>query len=221
MSSSTPSTRIALLGAESSGKTTLAAQLAAHFQAQGASAVVLPEVLRGWCAAAGRTPQQGEQRGIAQAQARSLAQASHARWCIADTTPLMVAVYSDVLFGDSSLYPFALAHQRHYDLTLLTGLDLPWVADGLQRSGPPVQRAVDQRLRAALERAGIGYSVIYGHGEARLNKALNAIHLIAYTAYSASVSGQFDSKNQSATAWACEKCSDPGCELQLFRRLLR
>jgi hypothetical protein len=31
---------------------------------------------------------------------------------VADTTPLMTAIYSDMLFDDTSLYPFALEHQR-------------------------------------------------------------------------------------------------------------
>jgi hypothetical protein len=31
---------------------------------------------------------------------------------VADTTPLMIAIYSDMLFDDKSLYDFALQHQR-------------------------------------------------------------------------------------------------------------
>ena len=62
----------------------------------------------------------------------------------------MIAVYSDFVFGDTSLYESALAAQRRCDLTLLTALDLPWQADGLQRDGAHVREPVDALLRAAL-----------------------------------------------------------------------
>ena len=89
----------------------------------------------------------------------------------------MTAVYSHMLFADESLYPMALAHQKHYDITLVTGLDLPWVADGLQRDGPQVRGPVDTLVRQALERSGIHYRVVYGQGPQRLNNALMALGL--------------------------------------------
>ena len=54
---------ICVIGAECTGKTVLVRQLA---DALGGS--VVPEVLRGWCAARGRTPQQHEQAALLQAQ---------------------------------------------------------------------------------------------------------------------------------------------------------
>ena len=63
----------------------------------------------------------------------------------------MIAVYSDLVFGDRSLYAAAEAAQRRYDLTLLTALDLPWQADGLQRDGAARARA---GRSAAARRAG-------------------------------------------------------------------
>ncbi|CAN5478803.1 hypothetical protein BH11PSE7_BH11PSE7_00570 [soil metagenome] len=202
--------RIALLGAESTGKTRLAQDLAAHLQAQGRSVAIVPEVLREWCDQQGRTPRQDEQFAIAQEQARRV-DAARADIVIADTTPLMIAIYSDMLFADTSLYDFALAHQRSYDLTLVTGLDLPWVADGLQRDGPHVREPVDALLRAALARAGVPYKVVYGAGPQRLENALTAM----------AASGAVRSQEASTWAWSCDKCSDPDCEHRLFTGLLR
>ena len=60
-------------------------------------------------------------------------------WLIADTTPLMTAIYSQQVFGDDALLAEGLAFQRlQVDVTLLLGLDLPWVPDGLQRDGAQV-----------------------------------------------------------------------------------
>ncbi|MEO6294049.1 MAG: ATP-binding protein, partial [Burkholderiaceae bacterium] len=122
--------KIAILGAESTGKTELTRQLAAHFAADGRPVLLVPEFLREWCNTQSRTPRPDEQLGIATEQARRVDESSQHAILIVDTTPLMIAIYSDMLFDDQSLYDMALAHQRSYDLTLVTGLDLPWVADG-------------------------------------------------------------------------------------------
>jgi nicotinamide riboside kinase len=167
--------KIAILGAESTGKTQLAQSLAAHWTKLGHSALWVPEVLREWCEREGRTPAPHEQLAICQEQAQRVLQAPAADWLLADTTPMMTAIYSDMLFADASLYDFALAHQRHYDLTLVMALDLPWVADGLQRDGPHVREPVDRLLRAALQRGALPYTVIGGHGEQRTLAALDAI----------------------------------------------
>ena len=206
--------RIALLGAESTGKTRLTQDLARHLQAQGRSVAVVPEVLREWCELQGRTPRQDEQRAIAQEQAHRV-DAATANIVIADTTPMMIAIYSDMLFADTSLYDFALAHQRSYDLTFVTGLDLPWEADGLQRDGPHVREPVDALLRAALERAAVGYKVVYGTGPDRLKNAL------AGMAASLATSGTVRAQQAANWAWSCDKCSDPDCEHRLFTGLLR
>ncbi len=216
-----PPLRIALLGAESTGKTALAQGIQAHFQARGIPTALVPEYLRTWCDAAGRTPRPEEQQGIAQEHARQLSAPTDVRLLVADTTPLMVAVYSDYLFGDRSLYPFALEHQRSYHLTLLTGLDLPWVADGLQRDGAHVREPVDALVRAALDGAGISYRIVYGSGTARLDNALFAINSAATCGGIKNAQAIFRSENVTSRPWACEKCSDPDCEHKLFSGLLR
>jgi nicotinamide riboside kinase len=170
--------KIAIVGAECTGKTTLANALAQAMCEKHGSAVVVPEVLREWCAKHGRTPHPQEQRAIAEQQAQRIASAGPAgpaAFIIADTTPLMTAVYSEVLFGDLSLYAIALEHHRHYDLTLLTSPDLPWVADGIQRDGPQARISVDSCLRAVLEAHSIAYTAIDGPQPQRLALAMQTI----------------------------------------------
>jgi nicotinamide riboside kinase len=201
--------KISVLGAESTGKTELTRALAAHFEAAGRSVTSVPEVLREWCEATGCIPLATEQLAIAQEQARR-AEAATGNALITDTSPLMIAVYSDMLFADASIYPMALAHQRVYDVTLVTGIDLPWVADGL-RDGPHSQEPVDKLIRAALASASIGYKVIYGSGPERLRNALMAID--------ASLTPR--KQKTSEQNWSCDKCSDPECEHRLFTGLLQ
>ena len=111
--------KIAILGAESTGKTQLAQTLVAHAQGRGLSALWVPEVLREWCDTRGKTPQPHEQLSIAQAQAQRALDAKATDWLVADTTPLMTAIYSDMLFADRSIYDMALAHQAGVPVTIV------------------------------------------------------------------------------------------------------
>jgi nicotinamide riboside kinase len=216
--------RVAIVGAESTGKSWITTALADVLRARGQAVHTVDEVLRHWCDRAGRTPQRHEQMAIAQQQADAaypMAQQAPDTWLLSDTTPLMTAVYSHLLFDDERLYPMALAHQALYDITLVMGLDLPWVADGLQRDGPQVRGPVDTLVRQALERSSMAYRVVYGQGPRRLNNALLALGLAGEDASAQHIreQGQF-AINQGRSIWQCNDCSDPACEHKLFSRLV-
>ena len=198
---------IALLGAESTGKTTLARALRDALAGPQRSVAVVPEYLREFCDREGRTPRRHEQQPIADEQTRRIAAAARGHdIVIADTTALMIAVYSDQVFGDTLLYAGAQRAHAHCDLTLLTALDLPWQADGLQRDGPHVREPVDTRVRAALERAGCAYSVIFGSGAARLDAALACARLALRPRPAA------DADGSARWQWHCDRCGDADCE---------
>ena len=164
-------TLIAIVGAESTGKTALAAALAEKL-----GGVAVPELLRGWCDREGRTPRPDEQAAIAAAQTAAIdAAALNSDVVTCDTTSLMTAIYSDFMFQDASLFAAALAFHRRCALTLLTALDLPWVADGLQRDGPHVQAPIDAAIRAALDSAGVVWHRVAGQGQARVEAAVQAV----------------------------------------------
>jgi len=214
-----PGCVIAVLGAESTGKTQLARAIAERLQQRGVACVLVGEYLREWCDREGRTPRPDEQAAIAAEQTRRIAAAAAQGVAVADTTALMIAVYSEVLFGDTALFDEALAAQCGYAITLLSALDLPWVADGWQRDGPLAREPVDAGLRAALARAGVPFSVVHGSGAQRLASAWNAINLVADSADGASDGGRFSSEG-GGWVWRCDKCSDPACEHRLFSDLV-
>jgi nicotinamide riboside kinase len=219
---------ISIIGAESTGKSTLAAELALALAQQGLRCAQIDETLREFCDQTGRTPTREEQAGIAEAQTRRIAAAAKTHEVvIADTTALMTAVYSDFVFGDTSLYTSALATQRGYALTLLTALDLPWQADGLQRDGAHVRVPVDGLIRRALLSATLGWSVIAGTGPARLDKALAAARRAIDAAAAATSSPAWpagpDAPDEGCALFAqpgwrhvCTRCGDGDCERRLF-----
>lgn len=209
--------KIALLGAESTGKSALTMALCTRLQQSGLTVHRVDEYLREWCDVHQRTPRQDEQVHIVETQiARVLAAPQHSV-VVADTTPLMTAVYSQLLFNDRSLDALALQHQTLYDVTLLTGMDLPWVSDGLQRDGPHVREPVDAAVRHMLGVAGLPYQVVYGTGEQRLENALYCIGRQA-----PSWAKQLE-RREPPTRWSgpCETCGDGDCEHRLFTSLVK
>jgi len=211
--------RIALLGAESTGKTRLAGELARHLGAHGLRATAVPEVLREWCTREGREPSLQEQVAIAREQERRVDAASQDHdFVIADTSALMVAIYAGMLQRDGELLRFARARQQAYDATLLTGLDLPWQPDGLHRDPAHSREAVDALVRTLLQEAGVPYQVVYGEGPQRLQGALQA--LVAAGVLPVQLLGREPGDGgRRPWAWVCDKCSDPACEHRLFTQL--
>jgi len=205
---------VAIVGAESTGKTTLGAGLAAALAAEGRRVALVAEYLREFCDRLQRTPRAHEQPHLAFEQTRRIAAAAATHdVVVADTTALMIAVYSDHVFGDRSLYGEAEAAHRRCDLTLLTALDLPWLSDGHQRDGPHVREPVDAKVRAALRRAGVPYAVVAGEGGDRLAAALKAVRH--------ALDAPDDADEAAANPrwlWACERCGDGTCERHLFAR---
>lgn len=218
--STSPAFTVALLGAESTGKSQLLHTLANTLQRDhGIVCLAVPEHLRTWCEAQGRAPRQDEQAGIALAQGQAIAAAQAqpgVQVVLADTTAVMVAAYSEQYFGDHSLWPQALAEQARCGLTLLMGLDLPWVDDGLCRDSPEARTTTDAILRSRLDVAGVRYQTVHGQGERRATQALRAIgaalgrDLVAPDPYWSEGRGRLD----------CGKCGDPACEHRLFRDLI-
>jgi nicotinamide riboside kinase len=206
---------VALLGAESTGKTTLAEAMAQALAAEGHSVANVAEYLREFCVAVGRTPRREEQAAIAAEQTRRIAEAAASHdVVIADTTALMVAIYSDYVFADTALYEAALADHAEADLTLLTALDLEWQPDDLCREGPHVQPPIDALLRAALARGGIGYTVVSGSGPARLDSAMKSLR----HAMGRSSAGDEQAANP-PWRWVCDRCGDADCERRLLPHL--
>jgi len=214
---------IAIVGAESTGKTALAQALAARLaQDTGLKVAWVPEWLRQWCDATGRTPLPHEQAAIARAQHERInAAAADHDVVVCDTTALMTAVYSRLLFDDRSLEARAITLQRRMALTLLTALDLPWVPDGHQRDGPQVQGPVDALLRELLLAHRLPWALVSGTGEARLASAVDAVAplLRAAPAPRRGLFTRLDERNarHESRAWACADCDDPACERRAHR----
>ena len=160
--------RVAILGAESLGKSTLAHALAVQY-----NTVWVPEYLREFVETHARVPDEGDQYPIARTQMEreDAAAAKASRFLFCDTTPLMTAVYSRQYWGrvDAQL---ALLERRHdYAFTLVTAPDTPWEADGLQRDSEEVRQTVHEQVVRVLQEREIPYLLVSGSLHQRVLQA--------------------------------------------------
>ena len=163
--------RICLHGPESTGKSTLATRLAAHYGCE-----VVPEYGRAYCEGHGTDIGMAELVHIAETQdaMNRAAAARKGERVLFDTDPLITAVWAEMMFGTRD--PWFDRFTGFADLYLLLDIDLPFVEDGLRVYAAPEQRRHFFELcKAELENRGVAYALIRGEGDSRFSAALDAI----------------------------------------------
>jgi HTH-type transcriptional regulator, transcriptional repressor of NAD biosynthesis genes len=165
--------RICVFGPESTGKTTLATRLAAHY-----GTVAVPEYARAYLEARRGRLETDDIDAIGRGQiAVEEALALEAdRRLICDTDALTTCVWSEALFGRVSGW-LAAAADRSYDLTLLCDVDVPWIADPV-RYLPHERASFFARCEQALRDRGRRYVVVRGSWDERFAAACRAIDAI-------------------------------------------
>jgi HTH-type transcriptional regulator, transcriptional repressor of NAD biosynthesis genes len=164
--------RVTLFGAESTGKTSLSAQLARHYDT-----VAAPEFGRFHTEAFGASATSSEDmRQIVMGHLAGVAAASLRanRVLIEDTDPVLTAIWSDTLAGARD--PWFDAFRDYPDLYLFCDIDLPWVDDGTRYFRDPDDR---RKFHLACERElisrGVNFVRIEGTPEQRRAKAIEAV----------------------------------------------
>ncbi|WP_201539629.1 AAA family ATPase [Psychrobacter sp. 1044] len=168
---------VAILGAESTGKTTLCRDLAAHF-----GCPWVPEYMRTYlqakwdkehltCTWEDLLPIAQGQIELENKLAAQAAQNSDSSYLFCDTSLFELMVYSNWYYGDcpKALTNAALTH--HYDLILLTEVDIPWVADDL-RDSPHQRDEISAYFESQLTRHQKPFHRIGGDRDERVQQVL-------------------------------------------------
>ena len=154
--------RVCFHGAESAGKSVLAAKLAAEL-----GCPWVPEYGREYCETRGTDLTMDDLLAIAEGQdaAMRAACAGEPPLVLLDTDPLMTAAWAEMLFGE---VPAALLEYSKAERYLLFEADTPWVADGTRFFGSGGERTRFSAIaEAVLVRAGVGYERIAGDWDER------------------------------------------------------
>jgi NadR type nicotinamide-nucleotide adenylyltransferase len=166
---------IVLTGAESTGKSTLARALAAHYDEPWSAEFVrrYVDTLEGELQAKDLEPiARGqlalENDGAAQAQ----------RLVLHDTNILSSIIYAQYYFATTIDWVNDAFLQRDYSLYLLCMPDIPWTADAGQRESPEARDTLHGIFKDSLDILQIPYVEIHGNSEARLAQAVRAIDAI-------------------------------------------
>ena len=159
--------KIAILGSESTGKTTLCRDLAAHFNCPW-----VPEYMRlylqdKWdneqktCTWDDLLPIAQGQVALENRLTEAAVTASH-RYVFCDTSLFELMVYAHWYYGDCPKALTKAALDHHYDVILLTEVDIPWVADDL-RDSPHEREAISAFFEIMLTRYQIPFQKVGGN----------------------------------------------------------
>lgn len=163
--------RIAILGAESTGKTTLARSLALRFQT-----VWIPEYAREFMATHSQDYSADDVVNISVHQLEQEREQMEIanRYLFVDTELIVSKVWCEDVFGACPKWISEEMKQTRYDLYLLTANDLPWVPDPV-RVNPQRRDYFFNWYKRELDQMGLPYEIINGRYEQRLLNAVKAL----------------------------------------------
>lgn len=162
--------RVAIIGPESTGKSTLAKDLS-----EALNSAFVSEYAREYIDQLDKPYQYEDLLAIAQGQI-SLEDELSAKaneFLIIDTTLKVIRVWSEHRYGKCDPWIIAEEERRKYDLTLVCDIDLPWEED-TQREHPHLREHFFE-LYKEHAMAHPPFAIIRGDRQARLKAALRAI----------------------------------------------
>jgi nicotinamide riboside kinase len=163
--------KIAVVGPESTGKSTMSAFLAEHYHT-----VWVPEFARGYCEKLTEPPTWQDEINMFYGQltleAELLPQAN--KLLICDTTFITVKIWSDYTFGRSPQEVLDELPAHPYGLYLLLDIDLPWEEDPL-RDFPHLREHFMEVWYKELRDLNARFTLISGTGADRYERAVKAI----------------------------------------------
>jgi len=169
--------KIAITGPESTGKSSLAQQLAQYFHT-----CFVPEFAREYIDKLGRPYVYEDIHEIAQGQLkREMAIYPKAnKFVFCDTELLVTKIWSENAFKKCDEWILRTIETHRYDLYLLTNIDLPWESDP-QREHPHLRKYFFDLYHHELVSRQLPFKIISGTGEIRLQNAIEIVGAYNYT----------------------------------------
>ncbi len=169
--------RVVVIGSESSGTTTLARALAEHYRTM-------------WVPEYGRIYTEGRQYdsqpwrsdeftfiAIEQARMEDALATLATNVLICDTDPFATAIWHERYMGAPSDEVLAIAASRHYDLYIVTDVNIPFAPDDI-RDGESFRQWMQGRFVEELSKTATPMIVVSGPHEERLAAAVSRIDVL-------------------------------------------
>ncbi len=163
--------KIAIVGPESTGKSTISQALAKHYNVPW-----VPEYARYYCAALTSDCTLQDEINMFHGQValeESVLAITETEFLICDTTFLTVKIWSDEILGETPSIVLDALKSRTYDFYVLLDIDLPWQEDPL-RDFPHLREHFMNIWHKELKALNANY-VVVGGIENRLQNVIAAI----------------------------------------------
>lgn len=172
--------KIVIIGPESTGKSTLSAALAKHY-----NCLWVPEFARQYLEEKGPDYTYDDLKDIAQGQIAlekeftALAEQRNDPYLFLDTNLYVIQVWSDYVYGKIDESIQQLHQNQDYDLYLLCNIDLPWEYDPL-RELPSIEKRqeVYSLYKNILTHQSTPWIEISGDSEQRITNAVNSLEAV-------------------------------------------
>lgn len=171
--------KIAIVGPESTGKSTISPKLAAYYQT-----IWVPEYARTYCEKLTSPCTWEDEINMFKGQLaleQSLISEAKNNIIFCDTTFITIKIWSDKMFGKCPPEVIEALPKHHYDFYLLMNIDLPWEDDPL-RDFPNEREYFMNVWHQELQSLNANYVVISGSHEDRFKSSVAAIDQFLATA---------------------------------------
>ncbi|MHA7130639.1 AAA family ATPase [Algoriphagus namhaensis] len=166
--------RILILGPESTGKSSLAHDLAEYY-----GEPWVREYAREFLENLGRPYRYEDLSTIArgQLQAEDKLANSANKFLFCDTDLRVIHIWSDYKFGKTEPWILEEIAMRVYDFVFLCDIDLPWEEDPLrEHPQPEIREELFQKYLQIVSTSGFDYQIISGQRQGRLQKAIQSLN---------------------------------------------
>jgi len=166
--------KIAVVGPESTGKSTLSEKLAAHFHT-----TWVREYAREYIDQLPVPYQQEDLEIIAKGQleAEKRMEGLASRILICDTNLIVIKIWSEFKYGFCPAWIEEEIARSNYDLHLLTYIDIPWEEDP-QREHPDKRALLYSMYKKELELLKVNFVEVKGDMNTRLDTAVSAVNAL-------------------------------------------
>lgn len=163
--------KVAITGAESTGKSTLSDALANHFRS-----ISVPEFSRSYIENLKRPYTYNDVEFIARKQIEIekniLPDKSPVFF---DTWLIITKVWFDFVYKKRPKWLDSYIENSNIDLFLVCDIDLPWIYDPVRENGGENRKVLHDIYIEILKQYGFKYQIVSGEGEARIKNAISFV----------------------------------------------